>query len=146
MRVFKLMVGGKSYEIEVGDLTRSPVTVKVNGRVIEVEFEAPGRLVQPSHAAPRSQSAPAHSPTVPPVSQAGVIAPSLEEVIAPMPGKVLDVRVGVGDKVEHSEELCVLEAMKMGMSIKAPMAGVIKEVRVSVGQTVAYGDVLFILE
>ena len=67
-------------------------------------------------------------------------------VIAPMPGKILAIRVGVGDRVQVQDVLCILEAMKMENEIMAPAAGVVKEIGVTEGQDVLYGHVLFVIE
>ena len=42
---------------------------------------------------------------------------------APMPGKVIEVRVAVGDRVEAGAVLVILEAMKMEQKVTAPAAG-----------------------
>ena len=61
---------------------------------------------------------------------------------APMPGKIIAVRVGVGDRVARGDEVLVVEAMKMENAVRAPRDGVVKAVRVTVGDTVAAGHVL----
>ncbi|MBN8736688.1 MAG: acetyl/propionyl/methylcrotonyl-CoA carboxylase subunit alpha [Xanthomonadales bacterium] len=50
------------------------------------------------------------------------------QVAAPMPGRVVLVKARAGDKVEAGQELLVMEAMKMELSLKAPRAGVIESV------------------
>jgi propionyl-CoA carboxylase alpha chain len=60
-------------------------------------------------------------------------------LVAPMPGRVSDVRCAVGDKVEIGQALVVLEAMKMEHHIRAPLAGTVVDVPVSVGQQVDNG-------
>jgi 3-methylcrotonyl-CoA carboxylase alpha subunit len=67
------------------------------------------------------------------------------EVIAPMPGKVLEVLVAAGDQVAHDAPLLRLEAMKMEQTIRAASPARIREVRVTVGAMVAPGAVLFLL-
>jgi biotin carboxyl carrier protein len=59
-----------------------------------------------------------------------------------MPGTILSIAVGEGDRLQRGQEICVLEAMKMKNSIKSPREGTIAEVMVSAGATVAYGDPL----
>ena len=66
--------------------------------------------------------------------------------VAPMPGVVREVRVGVGDRVENGMVLLVLEAMKMEHPLIAHAAGVVKEVRVEVGQMVDPDAVLIVVE
>ena len=69
-----------------------------------------------------------------------------DRVTAPMPGRVVMVRAAVGDKVEASQEVMVIEAMKMELSLKAPRAGTIKEVRAASGDFVEADAVLVSLE
>jgi propionyl-CoA carboxylase alpha chain len=65
---------------------------------------------------------------------------------ARMPGKVIDVRVAVGDAVKAGQTLLVLEAMKMEHPMTAPHDGVVTEVRVTVGDQVQSGAVLLVVE
>ena len=61
---------------------------------------------------------------------------------APMPGKILEVKVADGQKVEAGELLLVMEAMKMEHRIVAPTDGVVAKVNFSTGDQVQQGDVL----
>jgi len=63
-----------------------------------------------------------------------------------MPGRVIEVKVKVGDEVKHGQEVCVIEAMKMQIPTKSNQNGVVKEIKVAVGQAVAKGAVLIELE
>jgi propionyl-CoA carboxylase alpha chain len=67
-------------------------------------------------------------------------------LVAPMPGKVVDVLVQPGAKVQAGDLLLLLEAMKMEHRITAPMAGLITDVRVHPGEQVANGALLIVLE
>lgn len=69
-----------------------------------------------------------------------------DKVSAPMPGKVIDMRVKAGDEVTKDQTLAVMEAMKMEHSLKAPRDGVVKTVGASVGEQVAEGAMLVELE
>ena len=68
------------------------------------------------------------------------------EVLAPMPGKIIDVLVNVGDKVSEDDELLILEAMKMENPVYAPADGVVKEIRVKKDDTVDSDQLLIIIE
>lgn len=67
-------------------------------------------------------------------------------VRAPMPGRVLELSVAVGQSVESGVRLVVLEAMKMENEVLAPRAGTVKRVHVSRGDTVERNAVLVELE
>lgn len=58
---------------------------------------------------------------------------------APMPGKVINIQVNVGDKVEQGQVLVVMEAMKMEHSITASTGGVVEEIFFAVGEQVTEG-------
>ncbi|HKA13517.1 MAG TPA: biotin carboxylase N-terminal domain-containing protein [Myxococcota bacterium] len=66
--------------------------------------------------------------------------------VARMPGKVIDLRVGAGDRVAAGQTLLVLEAMKMEHPMSAAEPGVVREVRVSVGDQVESGAILLVVE
>lgn len=68
------------------------------------------------------------------------------EVKAPMPGLIVAVEVGKGQKVCQGEGLLVLEAMKMQNEIKSPRDGVVTDIQVEKGNTVAKGAVLLTIE
>jgi biotin carboxyl carrier protein len=70
-----------------------------------------------------------------------------QEIIeAPLPGRVLQVNVTVGNTVEEGGVICTIEAMKMENPILSPVKGSTIEVAVSVGQTVKVGDKLAVIE
>jgi acetyl/propionyl-CoA carboxylase alpha subunit len=76
---------------------------------------------------------------------ADVAAIASPEVAAPMPGKVLQVLVQSGDRVEAGDGLLLLEAMKMESRLTAEAAGTVAEVRVAAGDMVVGGQVLVLL-
>ena len=66
--------------------------------------------------------------------------------VARMPGRVLDLRVAVGDTVSAGQTVLVLEAMKMEHPVNAPEDGVVTEVRVTEGDQVESGALLLVVE
>ena len=67
-------------------------------------------------------------------------------ITAAMPGTVLEVRVGVHERVVEGQVLGMMEAMKMELSLTAPFAGTVTDVEAEAGQQVALGATLFVVE
>ena len=67
-------------------------------------------------------------------------------LIAPMPGKVIDVKVKKGKKVKAGDTLVILEAMKMEHSIKASEDGTVSELLISVDDQVENGALLMVVK
>jgi biotin carboxyl carrier protein len=76
----------------------------------------------------------------------GAAAGFTPEVVAPMPGKVLEVLVAAGDEVAHDDPLIRMEAMKMEQTIRSAAAAKVREVRVATGAMVGPGAVLLVLD
>jgi biotin carboxyl carrier protein len=69
-----------------------------------------------------------------------------KQIVAPMPGKVIDILVKVGDEVLEYQEVLILEAMKMENAIPAPESGKVADIKVKKDDTVASNQVLMVLE
>src|SRR3546814_1433733 len=69
-----------------------------------------------------------------------------DQLVAPMPGRIVLVRVAGGDSVAQGQELLVMEAMKMELSLKAPRDGVVAQVRTAEGEFVDADASLVTLE
>jgi propionyl-CoA carboxylase alpha chain len=67
-------------------------------------------------------------------------------LVAPMPGKVIDVKVKKGKKVKAGDTLVILEAMKMEHSIKASEDGIVSELLISLNDQVENGALLMIVK
>jgi biotin carboxyl carrier protein len=74
-----------------------------------------------------------------------VEAEGRQQVLAPMPGKIVRVLVKTGDAVRAGQGLVVVEAMKMQNEIRTPKSGTIDRVAVVEGQTVTAGEVVAIV-
>jgi len=67
-------------------------------------------------------------------------------LIAPMPGKVIDLKVKVGSKIKKGDTLVILEAMKMEHTVKATEDGVIDELFISNHDQVENGALLMVIK
>lgn len=71
---------------------------------------------------------------------------SLQQIRAPMPGLVLNLRVQEGQDVKAGDGLVVLEAMKMENELRAQADGVVKAIHVEHGDAVGKNDLLIEIE
>jgi biotin carboxyl carrier protein len=74
-----------------------------------------------------------------------VEAQGRQQILAPMPGKVVRLLVKAGDHVEAGQGLLVVEAMKMQNEIRSPKSGIVERVVVKEGQPVNAGEVLCVV-
>ena len=135
MRKFRIKVDGKAYEVEVeevGENKSSEGTISAPQPVITKVKE----LIKPKPAKVSNSPAPSKAPTA---------AVAGEEVVAPMPGKVLQLKVSERDSVKDGDTLLILEAMKMENEIVANASGSIKKINVAANDMVDTGDVLMVI-
>ncbi len=149
----RVKVRGKWYTVEVGDLTRRPITAVVDGYTIEVEVQDPVTETVPQSSRPAPSGAPARPvhaappPVAPPAGAVVESSPAAAKLFrAPMPGAIISIEVNPGDQVVTGDPICVLEAMKMQQMLRADWSGVVKEVMVAVGQQVMGGAPIVELE
>lgn len=70
----------------------------------------------------------------------------VNNIKAPMPGLIWEVKVQVGDAVKAGEVVLVLVAMKMENALKAPGDGIVKAIKITKGDTVDKNQVLIEFE
>ena len=68
------------------------------------------------------------------------------EILAPMPGLIIEICVKVGDDITEFQTVAILEAMKMENQIASTADGKVAEIKVNVGDAVSADDVLVVLE
>lgn len=135
MSKYKVTVDGTAYIVEVEELgAGAPVAAPAPVAAAPVPA-APA----PAPAAPVPAAAPAPVAAPVPVSSGGTA------IIAPMPGKVLDVKVAAGMPVKNGDLVLLLEAMKMENEIFSTADGTVTEVRVRGGDSVNTDDVLVVI-
>lgn len=95
----------------------------------------------PVAAAPAPAPAPAAAPApAPAAAPAGATT-----VEAPMPGKILNIKVSEGQAVKFGEVVVIMEAMKMETEIVAPADGTVSKILVKAGDSVDTGAALVAL-
>lgn len=122
---FSVLLPGQAHEISITSQTDGKLLLRAS----RLEFSA--EVVDP-----RSWSGRRH---------AGGEAEGRQQVVAPMPGKVVRVLVEAGQAVEASQGLLVVEAMKMQNEIRSPKSGNVERVLVQEGQAVNAGEVLCVI-
>lgn len=128
---YRVIVDGTAYTVEVENLgAGSAPSIPVSAPVVAAPVATP---TAPATPAPEAPAAPA------PVSE------NATTVNAPMPGKILSLKVNVGDSVNNGDLVLLLEAMKMENEVFATASGKVTEIRVKSGDSVNTGDVLLVI-
>ena len=136
MRKFQIKVDDKVYEVEVEEVGGNESSAGTISAPQPVATKVKEEPVSQKAAKPSSGPAPTKAPAA---------AVAGEEVVAPMPGKVLQLKVSEGDSVKDGDTLLILEAMKMENEIIANASGNIKKINVAANDMVDTGDVLLVI-
>tara|TARA_A100001035_G_C27734720_1_gene478486 strand:+ start:357 stop:860 length:504 start_codon:yes stop_codon:yes gene_type:complete len=125
-----LLYNNKSYTIELVSVDRLEKTcvVKVNNNEIIVSVEDRFDLLLDK------------------LGMDSGTTQKMNDLLAPMPGLVLEIYVEVGDPIKKGDNLIVLEAMKMENIIKSSTDGVVKAIEVSCSEAVEKNQVLIQFE
>ncbi|RAW02985.1 acetyl-CoA carboxylase biotin carboxyl carrier protein subunit [Pseudochryseolinea flava] len=123
---FHLIVDNKSFRAEVvkADHATKAFTIKLNGKNFQITLKDKFDLLLEQMGMNNSASN------------------KVNNLRAPMPGLIIDLKVKEGDTVKQNDPLLILEAMKMENIIKSSGEGVVKRVKVKKGQSVEKGHVL----
>ena len=117
--------GGKTRVIQVHGSDASDVlTLQMSGKIVDVAVRSLQEYALSKHLLP------------PPLVDTSL------KVLSPMPGRLVTVAVEVGDAVEHGQELCVLEAMKMQNVLRSERKGIVKTVNGVPGGAVKVDEVI----
>ena len=126
---YRVVVDGTAYTVEVESLGAGAVSAPVAAPAAAPAAPAPAAPTP----APEAPAAPA------------AVAEGASTVTAPMPGKILSLKVNVGDTVNSGDLVLLLEAMKMENEVFASASGKVTEIRVKGGDSVNTGDVLMVI-
>jgi len=127
---FNILKNNKSYNAEIVsfDADEKTYKIKVNGNVYTMKVKDRFDLLLQS------------------MGMDALATKKVNELKAPMPGLVLDVRVKVGDVIKKGEPLVVLEAMKMENVLKSIADVTIKKIAIEKGNAVEKNQVLIFFE
>ena len=140
MKNFKFKIDNRSYAVDIVNINEKTATVNVNGVIYEVEVDKKLKTAKP--VMPRKDFVPS-TDVAPP-------KPKIENgktfVRAPLPGKIVEVMVKVGDKVSIGQTIICIEAMKMENNIRIDREGVVTAIKVEANVTVTDGEILLEIE
>jgi biotin carboxyl carrier protein len=120
---YSILLGGRSFEVTAEE-TSIGLLFHANGREFHVEVFDP-------RSWRRGRGA-------------GIEVEGRQQLIAPMPGKIVRVLAAVGQQVNAGQGLLVIEAMKMQNEIRSPKSGTVEKLARE-GQTVNAGEILAIV-
>ena len=141
-------INGKKYEVEVEKLEAYKALDR-NGVAAPAAPVLPAsapvqRPAAPAPAPVAAAPAPAPAPAAAPAPKAAAPA-GATTVEAPMPGKILNIKVSEGQAVKFGEVVVIMEAMKMETEIVAPADGTVSKILVKAGDSVDTGAALVAL-
>jgi biotin carboxyl carrier protein len=142
MTTYTVTVQGTSYTVEVKERRGTSLTFSIDGETYTVSVDT--AFSQSPRASRTNGSLPV--PAMPSRPSSTETRSSPNEVRAPIPGIVSDVKVAVGQSVETGATLVVIEAMKMENPIRAHRSGIIKAVIVRKGDEITSGALLVTYE
>jgi biotin carboxyl carrier protein len=121
--VYSVLIGGRSIEVTLEE-RRTGFLGRANGREFQIEI-----------IDPRSWSS---------ARGAGVELEGRQQLLAPMPGKIVRLLAAVGQQVTTGQGLLVIEAMKMQNEVRSPKSGRLEKLAIE-GQTVNAGEILAVV-
>ena len=153
---FTLTIDGIAYPVSMegntiwvdGDrysIRKEGSTININGLGYEVDIHGDTATINGDSYHIRVDFS-TSLPAAPEASVEATEESSDGHIKAIMPGRVIDVRVQEGDRVERGAVILVLEAMKMENELKARISGIVKEIRAFVGKNVEVNETLAVIE
>ncbi len=140
---YKVSLDGKPVVADVSLAAPNAVSVILDGAVFEIHIAPSLDGTYKLQTGPHEFQADVRDPRAWHGRKQGALeAEGRQQIIAPMPGKVIRLLVNVGDEVEVGQGLVVVEAMKMQNEIRSPKKGKVERLQAKEGQAINAGDVL----
>ena len=139
-----LIVEGRRVEADAIRISHNAYSILLDGRSLEVTVEeiSSGLLLQVNGREYRTVISDPRSWRR--GRGAGIELEGRQQLVAPMPGKIVRVLVAPGQQVSAGQGLLVIEAMKMQNEIRSPKSGIVEKLA-SEGQAVNAGEILAIV-
>jgi biotin carboxyl carrier protein len=138
---------GKPLDANVVEVPPNTFSVLLNGELHQIRIAPRPDGTLTLHTGRAEYQAEVSDPRAWRGRRHGVLeAEGCQQIVAPMPGKVIRVLVKQGDAVEAGQGLLVVEAMKMQNEIRSPKRGKVEKLLAKEGQAVNAGEVLVWVE
>ena len=140
---FVVVLDGQRVDADIIKVAASSVSILLDGQSFEVHVTPTldGKLKLQS--GPHEFAAEVQDPRAwRGRKHGGLEAEGRQQVLAPMPGKVIRLLVQEGEAVQAGQGLIVIEAMKMQNEIRSPKSGKVERLLTKEGQTVNVGEIL----
>jgi biotin carboxyl carrier protein len=120
--VFSILLNGESFEVRIAPAIDGKLTLQTRHHEFIAEVLDPRAWRGRRHGA--------------------LEAEGRQQIVAPMPGKIVRLLVKAGDRVEAGQGLLVIEAMKMQNEVRSPKTGTVERLLAKEGQPVNAGEIL----
>ncbi|MGQ4891661.1 MAG: biotin/lipoyl-containing protein [Candidatus Njordarchaeia archaeon] len=142
-------IEGRKYEVTVENVGEGKYNVNVNGEEYTVTIDKERKLFiidgTPYNAnIVRVPAKKKYAPLKP--KRFDKTEPSRRNIIAPITGKIVEILVKEGEKVNKGDPVIVIESMKIRNMINSGRKGKVERINVKIGQTVVKGEVLIELD
>jgi biotin carboxyl carrier protein len=123
-----LVYKNKKYLVEITEKNQNKYTVMINGVSYSFTVESPISYLRKKYLAKHQ------------------ITNKIEQIIAPMPGKIIELLVEENAEIKEGEPIVILEAMKMQNEINSHVAGKVKKIHVKQFDSVAKDELIIEIE
>ncbi len=123
-----LVYKNKKYLVEITEKKQNKYTVMINGVSYSFTVESPISYLRKKYLAKHQTKS------------------KIEMIVAPMPGKIVDLLVEENAEIKEGEPILILEAMKMQNEISSHVKGKVKKIHVKQNDSVAKDELLIEIE
>jgi biotin carboxyl carrier protein len=140
---YRITVDGQLLNADAVQVTSHTISILLNGQSHEIHVAPAPQGKLKLQTGPHEFAAEVQDPRAWRGRKQGALeAEGRQQIIAPMPGKVIRILVNAGDAVQAGQGLLVIEAMKMQNEIRSPKSGKVERVMAKEDQKVSAGEVL----